>query len=58
MLSEDEKRMLELEIHGLDIELDVRRHRHYYEVIEIERLERARANLVARLNGQQNIFED
>ena len=46
-MSEDEKRMLELEIHGLDIELDVRRHRHYYEVIEIERLERARANLVS-----------
>lgn len=57
-MNDAERKLLELEIHGLDVELDVRRHQHYVEVSEIERLEAARAQLVARLDGQQNLFGD
>ena len=57
-MNETQKKLLELEIHGIDVELDVRRHQHYVEVTEIERLEAARDQLVARLDGQQNLFGD
>ena len=57
-MNETERKLLELEIHGIDVELDVRRHKHYFEVQEIERLEAQRAYLVARLDGQQNLFAD
>ena len=57
-MNETQKRLLELEIHGIDVELDVRRHQHYVEVTEIERLEAARDQLVARLDSQQDTTGD
>lgn len=57
-MNDNDKKMLELEIHGIDVELDVRRHQHYVEVTEIQRLEDARAQLVARLDSQQSISGD
>jgi len=57
-LNETQKRLLELEIHGIDVELDVRRHQHYIENTEIERLEEARGQLVARLDSQQDTTGD
>lgn len=57
-MNETEKNLLKLEIHGIDVELDVRRHQHYVEVTEIERLEAARDQLVARLDSQQDTAGD
>lgn len=57
-MNETQKKLLELEIHGIDVELDVRRHQHYVEVTEIERLEAARDQLVARLDSQQDTTGD
>jgi hypothetical protein len=46
---ETKKLMVETEIHGLDVELDIKRHQHQVLTTEIEQLEQERADLTALL---------
>lgn len=46
---ETKKLMVETEIHGLDVELDIKRHQHQVLTAEIEQLEQDRTELTALL---------